>query len=73
MSSTKTTRVSVRLPDELLAKTDVAAEVTHKTRTEIVEGAVLKCLEEIEDDESFKEAVIECISRIGSSLWTCKE
>lgn len=54
-----TTRVNFRLPDELLEKADVAAEVTHKNRTEIVTEALREFLEDVEDDEAFREAVVE--------------
>lgn len=54
-----TTRVNFRLPDELVQKADVAAEVTHKNRTEIIVDALRGYLDEVEDDESFKEAVVE--------------
>ena len=54
-----TTRVNFRLPNELLEKADVAAEVTHKNRTEIIVEALQDYLEEIEDDERFREAVVE--------------
>lgn len=54
-----TTRVNFRLPDELLEKADVAAEVTHKNRTEIVTEALREYLEDAENDEAFKEAVVE--------------
>ncbi|MFC6989629.1 ribbon-helix-helix protein, CopG family [Haloplanus sp. GCM10025708] len=61
------TKVNFRLPDDLVEKADVAAEVSHKNRTEIVKEALQKYLEEIEDDEAFKEAVIELYldDRIG--------
>ena len=54
-----TTRVNFRLPDELLEKADVAAEITHKNRTEIVTEALREYFDEVEDDERFKEAVVE--------------
>lgn len=54
-----TTRVNFRLPDELLDKADVAAEITHKNRTEIVKEALRTYLQEVEDDETFEEAVVE--------------
>lgn len=54
-----TTRVNFRLPDDLVEKADVAAEVTHKNRTEIIVEALQDYLEEVEDDEKFKEAVVE--------------
>jgi predicted DNA-binding protein len=54
-----TEKVNFRLPEELLDKTDIAAEITHKNRTEIVKEALQKYLDDIEDDEKFKEAVVE--------------
>lgn len=54
-----TTRVNFRLPEDLIKKADVAAEVTHKNRTEILIEALQEYLEEVEDDEKFKETVVE--------------
>lgn len=54
-----TTRVNFRLPDDLVEKADVAAEISRKNRTEIVKEALQDYLEEIEDDETFTEAVVE--------------
>nr|WP_246391681.1 ribbon-helix-helix domain-containing protein [Halosimplex pelagicum] len=54
-----TTRVNFRLPEELIEKADVAAEVSHKNRTEIVVEALRDYLDDIEDQEAFKEAVVE--------------
>jgi len=54
-----TTKVNFRLPDELIEKADVAAEVTHKNRTDIIIEALREYLEEVEDDEKFKKAVVE--------------
>lgn len=54
-----TTRVNFRLPEGLIEKADVAAEVTHKNRTEIIKEALQAYLTEIEDDAAFKEAVVE--------------
>jgi predicted transcriptional regulator len=61
------TKVNFRLPDDLVEKADVAAEVSHRNRTEIVKEALQEYLEAIEDDEAFKEAVIELYldDRIG--------
>ncbi|WP_255197766.1 ribbon-helix-helix protein, CopG family [Halorarius litoreus] len=53
------TRVNFRLPEDLIQKADVAAEVSKKNRTEIVKEALQKYLDDIEDDERFKEAVVE--------------
>lgn len=54
-----TTRVNFRLPDDLLEKADVAAEITHKNRTDIITEALQEYLDEVEDDEEFKEAVVD--------------
>jgi len=54
-----TTRVNFRLPENLIEKADVAAEITHKNRTDILKEALQEYLEEVEDSEKFKEAVIE--------------
>lgn len=54
-----TTRVNFRLPNELVEKTDVAAEITHKNRTEIIKEALQEYFDEVENDERFKEAVVE--------------
>lgn len=54
-----TTKVNFRLPESLVEKADVAAEVTHKNRTQIIKDALREYLEEVEDDEKFKEAVVE--------------
>ncbi|MFB6100536.1 MAG: CopG family ribbon-helix-helix protein [Candidatus Nanohalobium sp.] len=53
------TRVNFRLPDELVKKADVAAEVTHRNRTEIVREALKDYLEDVEEDEKFREKVTE--------------
>lgn len=54
-----TTRVNFRIPEELIEKADVAAKITHKNRTEIVTEALRKYIEDIEDEETFKENLIE--------------
>lgn len=54
-----TTRVNFRIPDDLVEKADVAAAVTHKNRTDIIVEALQAYLEDVEDDERFKEAVVE--------------
>ena len=53
-----TSKVNFRLPTKLIEKADIAAEITHKNRTELVIEALREYLEEIED-EAFKEAVVE--------------
>ncbi len=54
-----TTRVNFRLPEDLIQKTDIAAEIAHKNRTEILKEALQEYLNDVEDDEKFKEAVVE--------------
>lgn len=54
-----TTRVNFRLPDELVEKADVAARISHKNRTEIIREALQEYFEDAEDDERFKEAVVD--------------
>jgi len=54
-----TTRVNFRLPDELVEKADVAAQVTHRNRTEVVSDALREYLADIERDEQFDESVID--------------
>jgi len=54
-----TTRVNFRLPEELIEKADVAAQITHKNRTEILKDALQAYLDEVEDDEAFREAVVD--------------
>ncbi len=53
------TRVNFRLPEDLIQKADVAAEVSRKTRTDIIKEALQEYLDDIEDDGKFKEAVVE--------------
>lgn len=54
-----TTRVNFRLPEELVEKADVAAAVSHRNRTEVVVEALREYIGDIEDDEEFREAVVE--------------
>ena len=54
-----TKRVNFRLPEELITQADIAAEVTHKNRTEVLIEALRQYLQEIESEESFREAVVE--------------
>ena len=53
------TRVNFRLPEELIEKADVAAKISHKNRTEIIKQALQEYLQTVEDQEEFKEAVVE--------------
>lgn len=52
-------KVNLRLPGELIEKADVAGKVFHKSRTEIIKEALQEYLQEVEDQEWFKEAVVE--------------
>ncbi|MEF8872351.1 MAG: ribbon-helix-helix protein, CopG family [Haloarculaceae archaeon] len=54
-----TKRVNFRLPEELVEKADLAAAVTHRDRTDIVTAALREYLDEVEDDDSFRESVVE--------------
>lgn len=54
-----TKRVNFRLPERLVQKADVAAEITHKNRTEILKEALRDYLESVEDDDRFREAVVD--------------
>ncbi|PSG99226.1 MAG: CopG family transcriptional regulator [Nanohaloarchaea archaeon SW_7_43_1] len=53
------TRVNFRLPEDLIEKADVAAKISHKNRTEIIKQALQEYLQTVEDQEEFKEAVVE--------------
>nr|WP_233740852.1 CopG family transcriptional regulator [Halobaculum saliterrae] len=54
-----TKRVNFRLPEELVTQADIAAEVTHKDRTEILIEALRQYLTEMESEADFREGVIE--------------
>lgn len=53
------TRVNFRLPEDLIEKADAAAKITRKNRTEIVTEALREYLDEIEDEDAFKEEIVE--------------
>jgi metal-responsive CopG/Arc/MetJ family transcriptional regulator len=52
-------RVNFRLPEDLLEKADVAVAVTDKNRTEIIVAALHEYFEDVQDDDRFKQAVVE--------------
>ena len=54
-----TKRVNFRLPDALVTQADIAAEVTHKNRTEVLIEALRQYLEELGSEDRFREAVVE--------------
>lgn len=58
VTSMGTTRVNFRIPEELVEKADVAAKITHKSRAEIVTEALRIYLDDIEDEDAFKEDVV---------------
>jgi len=66
------TRVNFRLPEELVQKADVAAEVSKTNRTEIIKEALQTYFAEVEDDEAFKEAVVDLYldDKIGFDVLT---
>jgi len=68
-----TRKVNFRLPDELIEKADVAAEVSHKNRTEIIKEALQQYLQKVEDDEKFTEAVVELYLDDGIGFETLKQ
>jgi len=68
-----TTKVNFRLSDELIEKADVAAEVTHKNRTDIVVDALREYLGDMEDDEKFRESVVELYLEDEISFEVLKE
>jgi predicted transcriptional regulator len=68
-----TTRVNFRIPEDLIEKADIAAKVTHKNRTEIVMEALREYLEDIEDEEAFKEDVIDLYLDNEINFETLKE
>lgn len=54
-----TRRVNFRIPEDLVEKADVAARVTHRNRTEIVTDALRAYLDDIEDEDAFREDLVE--------------
>jgi len=65
--------VMIAKNEDLIEKADVAAKITHKNRTEIVMEALREYLEEIEDEEAFKEDVIDLYLDNEISFETLKE
>lgn len=53
-----TTRVNVRLPDDLLERTDRLADVTGETRTGVVTAALRAHLRRLEADDDVEAAVV---------------
>ena len=68
-----TTKVNFRLPNELVERVDVATEVSHKNRAEIVRDALQQHLQELEDNESFQEVAVELYLNGGIRFETLKE
>lgn len=59
VASMGSTRVNFRIPEELIEKADAAAKATHKNRTDIVTEALRAYLNDIEDEDAFREDVVE--------------
>lgn len=68
-----TERVNFRLPEELLDKADIAAKISHKNRTEILKEALQEYLQEVEDNEEFKEDIVELYLEDEIKFETLKE
>lgn len=54
-----TRRVNFRIPEDLVEKADVAAKVTHRNRTEVVTEALREYLDDIENEDAFREDLVE--------------
>lgn len=52
-------KVNFRLPEDMLQKADTVAEVSRQTRTDIVKEALKQYLESFEDDEKFRQEIID--------------
>jgi predicted DNA-binding protein len=52
-------KVSLRLPKDLVERTNVAAKITRKSRGEIVTEALRNHLAELEDEAAFKKDVFD--------------
>lgn len=52
-------KVSLRLPKDLVERTNVAAKITRKSRGEIVTEALQNHLAELEDEAAFKKDVFD--------------
>lgn len=52
-------KVSLRLPKDLVERANVAAEITQKSRGEVVAEALRDHLAELEDEEAFKKDVFD--------------
>lgn len=54
-----TKRINVRLPEKLVRGADGIAKVKHKNRTELIKEALDDYLRKYEDEEEFKEDVVD--------------
>lgn len=52
-------KVKFKLPDELLERADLAADINHSTRKELFKDALVAYLDDLEDQDAFRKAVIE--------------
>lgn len=55
----KTSKTNFRLPDDLVEKADVVADLTHRNRTEVLKEALRTYFDAVEDDDQFRETVVE--------------
>jgi len=66
-------KVNFRLPDKLVEKADVAADISHRNRTEIVKEALRQYLREVENEEKFREDLVELYLEDEIGFETLKE
>lgn len=68
-----TKKVNFRLPDELVDKTDTVAEISHRSRTDIIKEALQDYFEQVEDDEKFKQEITDLYLEEEISFEVLKE
>jgi len=54
-----TKKVNLRLPDEMVEKADAVAEISHGSRTDILKQALQEYFKQVENDEKFKQEIVE--------------
>ena len=68
-----TEKVQLELPDELVDKADVVAKISKKSRKEILKEAIQNYIQELEDQDGFKEDVAELYVNEEISFETLKK
>ena len=53
------TRVNLRLPDELVEKTDILAKLEYKNRTDVIKSALSEYLRRVETTMQLREKAVE--------------